>query len=112
VGLLDRGLRLGRRSHNASSFDVKFDLPDDARRGAPKAVSALAAILESIFAHGEDITVDHLAMPIGAVDADPRPVALDHKRAHAPQFDTRVSSTPATQDLRGQVNALAARRCF
>ena len=49
-----------------------------------------AAILESIFAYREDLTVDHLAMPIVAVDADLRPVALDHDRAHAPQFEARV----------------------
>jgi pimeloyl-ACP methyl ester carboxylesterase len=49
-----------------------------------------AAILESIFAYREDLTMDHLAMPIVAVDADLRPVALDHNRAHAPQFDARV----------------------
>jgi pimeloyl-ACP methyl ester carboxylesterase len=34
--------------------------------------------------------MDHLAMPIVAVDADRRPVALDHNRTHAPQFDARV----------------------
>ena len=49
-----------------------------------------AAILESLFAYREDLTMDHLAMPIVAVDADRRPVALDHNRAHAPQFDARV----------------------
>jgi pimeloyl-ACP methyl ester carboxylesterase len=49
-----------------------------------------AAILESIFAYREDLTMDHLAMPIVAVDADRRPVALDHNRTHAPQFDARV----------------------
>jgi pimeloyl-ACP methyl ester carboxylesterase len=49
-----------------------------------------AAILESIFACREDLTMDHLAMPIVAVDADLRPVALDHNRTHAPQFDARV----------------------
>jgi pimeloyl-ACP methyl ester carboxylesterase len=49
-----------------------------------------AAILESIYAYREDLTMDHLAMPIVAVDADRRPVAVDHNRAHAPQFDARV----------------------
>lgn len=49
-----------------------------------------AAILESIFAYREDLTMDHLAMPIVAIDADLRPVAIDHNRAHAPQFDARV----------------------
>jgi pimeloyl-ACP methyl ester carboxylesterase len=34
--------------------------------------------------------MDHLAMPIVAIDSDLRPVALDHNRAHAPQFDARV----------------------
>jgi pimeloyl-ACP methyl ester carboxylesterase len=34
--------------------------------------------------------MDHLAMPIVAIDADLRPVVLDHNRAHAPQFDARV----------------------
>jgi pimeloyl-ACP methyl ester carboxylesterase len=46
--------------------------------------------LESLFAYREDLTMDHLAMPIVAVDADRRPVALDHNRAHAPQFDARI----------------------
>ncbi|MDP9149168.1 MAG: hypothetical protein M3O36_04400 [Myxococcota bacterium] len=49
-----------------------------------------AAILESLFAYREDLTMDHLAMPIVAVDADLRPVALDHDRAHAPHFDARI----------------------
>lgn len=49
-----------------------------------------AAILESIYDYREDLTMDHLAMPIVAVDADRRPVAVDHNRAHAPQFDVRV----------------------
>jgi pimeloyl-ACP methyl ester carboxylesterase len=49
-----------------------------------------AAILELIFAYREDLTLDHLAMPSVAVDADLRPVAIDHNRAHAPQFDARV----------------------
>jgi pimeloyl-ACP methyl ester carboxylesterase len=49
-----------------------------------------AAILESIFAYREDLTMDQLAMPIVAVIGDVRPVALDHNRAHAPQFDARV----------------------
>ena len=49
-----------------------------------------ATILESIFAYPADVTMDHLAMPIVAVDADRRPVALDHNRAHAPQFEARV----------------------
>jgi pimeloyl-ACP methyl ester carboxylesterase len=49
-----------------------------------------AAILESLFAYREDLTMDQLALPIVAIDADLRPVALDHNRAHAPQFDARV----------------------
>lgn len=49
-----------------------------------------AAILESIFAYREDLALDHLAMPIVAVDGSVRPVVLDHNRAHAPQFDARV----------------------
>ena len=49
-----------------------------------------AAILDSLFAYREDVTLDHLAMPIVAIDADRRPVALDHNRAHAPQFDARI----------------------
>jgi pimeloyl-ACP methyl ester carboxylesterase len=49
-----------------------------------------AAILESIFAYPADATMDHLAMPIVAIDSDRRPVAIDHNRAHAPQFDARV----------------------
>jgi pimeloyl-ACP methyl ester carboxylesterase len=49
-----------------------------------------AAILESILAYREDLAMDRLAMPIVAVDADRRPVALEHDRAHAPQFDARV----------------------
>jgi pimeloyl-ACP methyl ester carboxylesterase len=44
----------------------------------------------SIFAYPADVTMDHLAMPIVAIHADLRPVALDHNRAHAPQFDPRV----------------------
>ncbi len=34
--------------------------------------------------------MDHLATPIVAVDADRRPVALDHNRTHGPQFDARI----------------------
>ncbi len=49
-----------------------------------------AAILESIFAYREDLAMDHLAMPIVAIDADRRPVAIGHNRAHAPQFEARV----------------------
>lgn len=49
-----------------------------------------AAILESIWGYREDLTMDRLAMPIVAVDADLRPLALDHNRAHAPQFDARI----------------------
>ena len=49
-----------------------------------------AMILESVFAYREDLTLDHLAMTIVAVDADLRSVALDHNRAHAPQFDARI----------------------
>jgi len=29
-------------------------------------------------------------MPIVAIDSDRRPVALEHNRAHAPQFEARV----------------------
>jgi pimeloyl-ACP methyl ester carboxylesterase len=49
-----------------------------------------AAILESIFAYREDLAMDHLAMPIVAIAADRRPVAIEHNRAHAPQFEARV----------------------
>ncbi|MDB4933155.1 MAG: putative Carboxylesterase [Labilithrix sp.] len=49
-----------------------------------------ATILESIVTYPADVTMDHLAMPIVAIDSDLRPVALDHNRAHAPQFDARV----------------------
>ena len=49
-----------------------------------------AAILDSLFAYREDLALDHLAMPIIAIDADRRPGALDHDRAHAPQFDARI----------------------
>jgi pimeloyl-ACP methyl ester carboxylesterase len=48
------------------------------------------AILDSLFAYREDLAMDHLAMPIVAVDSDLRPVALDHNRAHAPQCDARI----------------------
>jgi pimeloyl-ACP methyl ester carboxylesterase len=59
----------------------------DAMAGDP---DRTAAILESIFAYREDLTMDRLTMPIVAVDADLRPVAIDHNRAHAPQFDAHV----------------------
>ncbi len=49
-----------------------------------------AAILEAVLAYREDLALDHLAMPIVAVDAGLHPVALEHNRAHAPQFDARV----------------------
>src|SRR5262249_36815706 len=49
-----------------------------------------AAILDSLLAYREDLTIDHLAMPIIAIDSDRRPVAIDHNRAHAPQFDAHV----------------------
>src|SRR5262249_22034980 len=49
-----------------------------------------AAILESIFAYREALAMEHLAMPIVAVDSDLRPVAIDRNRAHAPQFEARV----------------------
>lgn len=49
-----------------------------------------ASILESIFAYPADVALDHLAIPLVAIDADLRPVALDRNRAHAPQFDARV----------------------
>jgi pimeloyl-ACP methyl ester carboxylesterase len=49
-----------------------------------------ASILESIFAYPADVTMDHLAMPIVAIDADFRPVAIEHDRAHAPQFEARI----------------------
>lgn len=48
------------------------------------------AILESIWAYREDLTMDRLAMPIVAIDSDLRPVAIDHNRAHAPQFEARI----------------------
>jgi len=48
------------------------------------------AILEAILGYREDLALDRLAMPIVAIDSDARPVALDHDRAHAPQFDARV----------------------
>jgi pimeloyl-ACP methyl ester carboxylesterase len=50
----------------------------------------VAAILESIFTYREDLALDRLAMPIVAIDEDLRPVAFDHNRAHAPQFDARI----------------------
>jgi sigma-B regulation protein RsbQ len=59
----------------------------DALAGDP---ARSAAILESLFTYREDLTMDHLAMPIVAIDSDRRPLALDHNRAHAPQFDARV----------------------
>jgi pimeloyl-ACP methyl ester carboxylesterase len=49
-----------------------------------------AAILESVFAYREDLALDHIAVPIVGVNADLHPAALDHNRAHAPQFDARV----------------------
>ncbi len=49
-----------------------------------------AAILDSVWAYREDLALDRLAMPIVAIDSDLRPVALEHNRAHAPQFDARV----------------------
>jgi pimeloyl-ACP methyl ester carboxylesterase len=49
-----------------------------------------AAILDSVFAYREDLAMDHLAMPIIAIDSDRRPVAIDHNRAHAPQFEARI----------------------
>jgi len=49
-----------------------------------------AAILESIFTYPADVTMDHLALPIVAIDASRAPVAIEHNRAHAPQFDARV----------------------
>jgi pimeloyl-ACP methyl ester carboxylesterase len=59
----------------------------DAMAGDP---DRTAAILESVLAYREDLALDRLAVPIVAVDADFHPVALDHDRAHAPQFDARV----------------------
>lgn len=59
----------------------------DALAGDP---ARTAAILESLFTYREDLAMDRLAMPIVAIDADRRPVALDRNRAHAPQFDARV----------------------
>jgi pimeloyl-ACP methyl ester carboxylesterase len=59
----------------------------DAMAGDP---DRSTAILESVFGYREDLTMDHLAMPIIAIDSDLRPVAIDHNRAHAPQFDARV----------------------
>jgi pimeloyl-ACP methyl ester carboxylesterase len=49
-----------------------------------------AAILEATFAYREDLAMDRLAMPIVAIDSDLRPVAVDHNRAHAPQFEARI----------------------
>jgi pimeloyl-ACP methyl ester carboxylesterase len=49
-----------------------------------------AVILGSIFAYREDVALDHLAMPIVAIGEELRPIALDHNRAHAPQFDARI----------------------
>lgn len=49
-----------------------------------------AAILDVLFAYREDQAMDHLSMPIVAVDSDLHPVAFEHNRAHAPQFDARV----------------------
>jgi len=49
-----------------------------------------AAILESVLGYREDLAMDQLAMPIIAIDSDRRPVAIDHNRAHAPQFEARV----------------------
>jgi len=49
-----------------------------------------ATILESILAYREDLTMDRLAMPIVAIDADLRPVAIERNRQHAPQFDARI----------------------
>jgi pimeloyl-ACP methyl ester carboxylesterase len=49
-----------------------------------------AAILESIFAYRADLTLDQLELPIVAIDGDRQPLALDHDRAHAPQFDARI----------------------
>lgn len=48
------------------------------------------AILDSLFSYREDRALDRLSVPIVAVDSDRRPLALDHNRAHAPQFDARV----------------------
>jgi len=59
----------------------------DALAGEP---ARTAAILESLFTYREDLALEGLAMPIVAIAADRRPVALDHNRAHAPQFDARV----------------------
>jgi 3-oxoadipate enol-lactonase len=59
----------------------------DAMAADPERV---AGILDSLFAYRADVTLDHLAMPVVAIDADREPVALDHDRAHAPQFDARV----------------------
>jgi pimeloyl-ACP methyl ester carboxylesterase len=61
----------------------------DALAGDP---ARTASILESLFSYREDLALDRLAMPIVAIAADRRPVALDHNRAHAPQFDARVLS--------------------
>ena len=48
------------------------------------------AILESIWSYREDLALDHLAMPVVAIDSDLRPIAIEHNRAHAPQFEARV----------------------
>jgi pimeloyl-ACP methyl ester carboxylesterase len=49
-----------------------------------------AAILDAVFGYREDLAMDQLAMPIIAIDSDRRAVAIDHNRAHAPQFEVRV----------------------
>jgi len=59
----------------------------DALAAAPDRV---AGILEAIWSYREDLTLDHLAMPIVAIDSDLRPLALERNRAHAPQFDARI----------------------
>lgn len=54
----------------------------------------VAETLDSLLAYREDETLDRLRVPVIAIDADRRPLALEHNRAHAPQFDARI--IPAT----------------
>lgn len=49
-----------------------------------------ASILDAVFAYREDLTLHRLTMPIIAIDSDRRPVAIEHNRAHAPQFEARI----------------------
>lgn len=49
-----------------------------------------ASVLEWLFTYPVGEALDGLTVPIVAIDSDLRPPALDHDRAHAPQFDARV----------------------